>query len=133
LMPDRTGSLARKVLNQRASESDVGDLEAAADGEGRRSVATRRLEESEVRVVPIGVELETRIRARLLAVPPGIDVAAAAEDDSVEVPVHPGSRRHEHDLFARDPRRDEGGNVVVFFARGRVAVERQSDAHAEIL
>ena len=84
------------VLDERAAERDVEDLDAAAHPEDGELPVERALDELELEGVAAGLR-DRQVLGRLLAVAAGIDVPAAAQQDAVariervlQVTVHAG-------------------------------------------
>ena len=122
-LPARVGGvlgplgLDRHVLDERAAEGDVEDLDPAAHPEDRQPAVERTLGELELE--DVAKRLGRReVLGRLLAVARGVDVPAAAEEDPVahvervlEVPVH--AREAEADAAGKRDRPLEADRGVV--------------------
>jgi hypothetical protein len=72
----------RDILDERASESDVQDLDAPAHAEDREAAVERLRKELELEGVASGIGDREQL-VRLLAVPRRLDVAPSAEEDPV--------------------------------------------------
>lgn len=75
--------VARQIFYERPAESDVGDLQAAADAEQRKPQLARAPYEGDLERVAFGVRRVDRCVADA-AVQRGIDVDPAGDDDRVE-------------------------------------------------
>ena len=89
------------VLDERASEGHIQDLDAAAHAEDREAAVEGASDELELERVPTRIG-RAEMFARLLAVPARIDVSPASEENSVadlegvvEVALH--ARQHQPD------------------------------------
>ena len=109
--------LDRDVLDERAAEGDVEDLDAAAHAEDGQPAVERALGELELEGVAERLG-RRQVLGRLLAVARGIDVAASAEEDPVagiqrifEVPVH--ARKPQPDAARQGHRALEADRGVV--------------------
>ena len=101
-----------KVLDQRAAGGDVDHLAAAADAEDGDAVGEGGPHERQLPSVALGVD-PLHLGREEPAVPPGVDVATAAEEEPVEA-RHRRFRllRVEHRQHQRHPSgHDDGGDV----------------------
>ena len=71
------------VLDQRAAERHVHQLMAAGDTEDRQARLERGPDQRQFEVVPFGIDA-VDLRGRGLAIPTGLDVAAAGNQEAVD-------------------------------------------------
>ena len=106
------------VLDERPSEGDVEDLDAAAHAEDGEAPVEHALGQIELEGVPQRLG-GRQVLGRLLAVAPGVDVAAAAEEDPVadfervlEVPAVDAREREADAAGERDRPLEADAGVV---------------------
>ncbi len=87
LVHDRGGPLDREVLDERAAQGHVDDLQAAADPEHGPLRRSASCEQRKVDRVALGVDLDVGVRQDGGPVARGIHVHAAAQHERVEVAV----------------------------------------------
>jgi len=121
--------LRRDVLDERAPERHVDDLQPAADSEHRSAGAAGLLEEGEVDPVSLGIHFDGAVVEERTAVAGGVHVDAAAEQKRVEGLRGRGERRDDLDRLARHSGLHQASKVVVGLGEVGVPVERQGDAH----
>jgi hypothetical protein len=124
--------LEGEVLDERASEGDVEDLDPAAHAEDRKPALERALRELELERVPAGLG-RGEVVGRLLAVAARVDVAAAAEEDPVArvervLEVDPGEREPHAACEGDRPLEAHAGVVAEI-----VQAERQADHRLTIV
>jgi GMP synthase-like glutamine amidotransferase len=100
-----------QILDQRAAECDVQNLDATADTEDRQTRGARDLDQRELPRVALGLGCPAP-GLPLLAVPGGIDVGATAEDESVEALDDRVDRSVPAQFDGQPPGRGDGTGVV---------------------
>jgi hypothetical protein len=124
------GTLAGQILVERRADGHPEHLDAPADGQRRQAVAEGKAGQSELALVELAVG-RAQLRVRRFAIPPGLDVRAARQQEPVVAEQEAPQPRFVRERFGRRPGALRAGSDLAkgLAVGGQVAVEpiRASD------